>query len=114
MAALPKDRTPATRRHYAQLITKIMRLAVYPLKLIEHSPMPAGFLPSSRNNLAHGYLYPSEDAMLMGCPDVPLLRRMLYGFLAREGCRLGESLSLRWRDLDLERSVIALDEKQNG
>lgn len=112
MATLPKNRTPATRRHYAQLMTKIMRIAVYPLELIERSPLPVGFLPSSRNNKAFSYLYPSEDAMLMSCTDVPFLRRALYGFLAREGCRLGEALSLCWRDLDLQRGAISLDENK--
>jgi len=45
----------------------------------------------------------------MACSEVPFVRRLLYGFLAREGCRLGEALSLRWCDLDLERGVVRLD-----
>jgi integrase len=38
---------------------------------------------------------------------------MLYGFLAREGLRLGEALGLRWADIDLERAAIKLDENKS-
>ena len=111
MAALPEGRSSATRRHYAQLISKVLRIAVYPCEYIDRSPLPTGFLPSVKNNKAKSFLYPSEDAQLMAAPadKVPLPFRILYGFLAREGCRLGEALSLRWGDLDLDRGVIRLD-----
>jgi integrase len=109
MAKLPEGRTPATRRHYAQLISKVLRLAVYPLRLIERSPLPTGFLPSNKSTKATAWLYPAEDGALLACADVPLPHRVLYGLLAREGCRLGEALSLRWRDLDLARGVVTLD-----
>jgi len=133
MAAIPEGRSSATRRHYAQLISKVLKMAVYPCELIDRSPLPVGFLPAAKDNKAKSFLYPSEDATLLACPEVlpdlddngqqltdangqplnrpgvPLPFRVLYGFLAREGCRLGEALSLRWCDLDLERGVIRLD-----
>ena len=109
MASLPQDRTPQTRRHYGQTIAKVLRLAVYPCKLIERSPLPLGFLPCVRSTIAFGYLYPSEDSTLLACQRVPYDRRLLYAFLAREGCRLGEALALRWCDLDLERGSVRLD-----
>jgi integrase len=60
------------------------------------------------------YLYPDEDAKLLATPaqKVPLTHRVLYGFLAREGVRLGEALSLRWKDVDLTRGGITLDENK--
>lgn len=40
---------------------------------------------------------------------VPLIERLLYGILAREGLRVSELLSLTWGDVDLERGVLTLD-----
>ena len=112
MKALPSELSSASRRQYAQLISKVLRLAVYPCKLIERSPLPIGFLPTVRAQKITAYLYPDEDTKLMACEAVPRLHRLLYGLLAREGLRLGEALSLRWKDIDLDRGVIALDENK--
>jgi integrase len=60
----------------------------------------------------HAYLYPAEDAALMASGAVPLARRLLWGFLIREGCRVSEALALRWSDLDLERGAVRLDENK--
>jgi integrase len=43
---------------------------------------------------------------------VPILRRVFYGFLAREGMRSSEALGLSWDDLDLKRGVVRLDENK--
>ncbi len=112
MASLPDGRRPATRRHYGQLIARVLKMAVYPCRLIERSPIPAGFLPKSGARPAFGFLYPSEDAALLACEDVPLGLRLLYGFLAREGLRLSEALGLTWRDFDLVRGVVTLDKNK--
>ena len=111
MRALPAGvRTSGARRHYAQLLSRVLSLAVFPTRTIERSPIPRGFLPrSSANAKAKACLYPSEDAALLACTDVPLWRRMLWGVLAREGMREGEALKLTWADLDLERGVVRLD-----
>jgi integrase len=112
MAALDPDLASATRRQYAQLISKVLKLAVYPCKLIERTPLPVGFLPKVKTKKATAFLYPSEDAQLLACMKVPLARRVLYGFLAREGLRFGEATSLRWLDFDLVRGVVTLDENK--
>lgn len=112
MASLPEKLDPTTRRHYAGLISRLLRLAVYPCRIIPASPLPAGWLPRLKSTKAKAYLYPSEDRQLMGCKDVPLHRRMLWGFLAREGMRLGEALGLTWGDVDLERGAVRLDENK--
>jgi integrase len=71
-------------------------------------------------------LYPDEEALLLGGKsvqkgswgetgmrrDVPVLRRLCYGFLTREGMRTDEMASLRWRDVDLERGRVVLDENK--
>jgi integrase len=118
MADLDSELSSATRRQYAQLISKVLKLAVYPCKVIDRSPLPVGFLPKVKSRKATAWLYPSEDAALMSCvptaekPGVPLARRVLYGFLAREGLRIGEATSLQWRDFDLVRGVVTLDKNK--
>jgi len=127
MASLPEvnPRTkrplaPATRRHVAQVISRVMHLAVYPGKWRPASPIPKGWLPSLPPRKAKECLYPNEDAQLLAgrsvevgksgpLPDVPLLRRLAYGFLAREGMRTDEMARLRWRDLDLEHGRVNLE-----
>jgi integrase len=111
MRALPEGLTSATRRQYAQALSKVLRLAAYPLRLIPASPLPPGWLPKVKSNLAKSYLYPAEDARLMASA-VPFERRLLWGFLAREGMRLGEALALQWRDLDLARGAVRIDENK--
>lgn len=113
MAALPKAaKASATRRQYAQILAKLCHLAVYPLKLIAASPLPRGFLPKVKRTKATAWLYPIEESKLLACVNVPLERRVLYGFLAREGLRCGEALRLAWSDLDLTRGVVRLDKNK--
>lgn len=116
MAALPKRaKKSATRRHYAQLIHRVLELAVYPCKLIAANPLPKSFMPKIGKPPAFSYLYPDEDAALLKCQkdEVPLCYRVLWGFLAREGCRTSEAAAMRLgHELDLERGVCSLDENK--
>jgi integrase len=114
MAALPAGLSSSTRRQYAQVIGRLLALAVYPLELIPVSPLPRGFLPKVTRAKATAWLYPADDAKLLACPAVPLARRVLYGFLAREGLRCDEALSLTWADVDLVRGVVRLDENKTN
>lgn len=100
-----------SRRHVAQLITRVMALCVFPMRIIKTSPIPKGFLPK-RARKAGSFLYPDEDAALLGRGDVPLVHRVLIGFLVREGARTGEAVRLEWSDLDLERGVVNLDKNK--
>lgn len=111
MRHLPeRARRPATRRQYAQLISRVMALAVYPCRYIAASPLPRGFMPRVGKPPAFSYLYPSEDTMLLSHAPIPIGRRVLWGFLDREGCRSGEAVALRVGiDVDLERGVVKLD-----
>jgi integrase len=114
MAAIPNGRTPATRRHYGQLIARLLNMAVFACELTERYPLPPGFLPKIGPRPALSYLYPAEDARLLACKDIPLTLRLLYGFLAREGLRLGEALELRWQDINFEHGTIRLERTKTG
>jgi integrase len=128
MANLPeRARRPATRRQYAQVLHRVLELAVFPCRYLTASPLPRGFMPKIGKPPAFPYLYPDEDAALLAWtaeraaaagvtaerPGIPLVRRLLWGFLAREGCRTSEALGLRvGMDVDLARGVVRLDENK--
>jgi len=112
MRSLPPELSSGSRRHIAQLISRILRLAVYPGRIIEQSPIPKGFLPKPHSSRAQAWLYPAEESRLLAKTSVPLSHRLLYGVLAREGMRTSEAGLLTWGDLDLERGAIALDENK--
>ncbi len=109
MRSLPPGLERATRRQYAQLVSRVLSLAAYPCRIIDASPIPRGFLPKLGPAKARSFLYPDEDRQLLACAAVPFGHRVLYGFASREGMRKGELEALSWRDLDLERGRLRLD-----
>ena len=112
MANLPAKLSPGTRRHIAQVMSRLMHLAVYPGKWIQVTPIPRGWLPRPGGDKAKECLYPDEDRALMACPGVPLLRRLAYGVLDREGLRTDELARLTWADVDLVHNRLDLDENK--
>jgi hypothetical protein len=50
-----------SRRHIAGTIARVFRMAVYPCRYIEASPLPKGFLPRANSRKALTYLYPAND-----------------------------------------------------
>ncbi|MCL2776620.1 MAG: site-specific integrase [Polyangiaceae bacterium] len=115
MAGIPAERSDGTRRQVAQVLRRGLALAVYPCRYRKDQPIPQGWLPKVKSNKAKECLYPDEDRALLACaptdshPGVPLLRRLAYGLLAREGMRADELARIEWRDVDLERGRIDLD-----
>jgi integrase len=113
MRRIPSGLSSATHRHVAQVLNRVLKLAVYPSQLLARSPLPQGFLPRIKRAHAFTYLYPAEDAAVLACTtDVGLVHRLLYGFLAREGMRVTEAKQLDWRDVDLHRGLVHLDENK--
>lgn len=102
----------ASRRQVMQAVNRLFVLAVYPAKLLPANPLPKGFLPKSDTSKAKSYVYPDEDAKLLACREIPLVKRLFYGLLAREGFRVSELLSLTLSDLDLERGAVHLDQNK--
>ena len=71
---------------------------------------PGGYLPKKKGGRAKVYLYPAEDRKLLGCTTIPLVLRLFYGMLTREGLRVGELAGLEVSDFDLENGILVLDE----
>jgi integrase len=109
LSKLPRKLARGTRRQYAQIIGRVLRLAVFPLRVIEHSPLPDGWVPRGSTQRAFSFLYPSEDAQLMKCVEIELELRLLYGLLAREGLRISEALRMTWDTVDTTVGVVRLD-----
>jgi len=115
MRKLPDDaKRPATRRGYGQVLSRVLALAVYPLRHIAASPLPKNFLPKSGKAPAFAWLYPAEDAILMAHTETPLAWRVFFGWCHREGPRAEEGMLYRVRDFDLERGVCSIDVNKTG
>jgi integrase len=117
IAKLPSALKKATRRHVAQLVSRVLRLAVF-TDTLKVSPLPPGWLPKApkAESIAKESLLPSEEAKLLTGRDadgktvVPLGYRVAYAFLHREGMRKGEARALVWGDVHLANGVVSLDE----
>jgi integrase len=114
MRILPPSLSGTTRRHYMQVISRLLQLAVYPLRLIPATPLPRGFLPKLSAKKAKAWLYPAEDAALMASTKTPIVERLYYGTLAREGFRASELLDVQRRDIDFTRGVFTLDRNKTN
>jgi len=109
MANVPEGKASATRRLIAQVMRRVLALAVYPARHRTDLPIPRGWLPKAKDDKAKDCLYPEDDRKLLRCTGVPLVRRLMYGVLSREGLRTDECASLRWKDLNLGVGRIRLD-----
>lgn len=112
MANIPEALSDGSRRHVAQIIRKVLKFAVYPCRYRQDNPIPEDWVPKVSSKKAKECLYPDEDAKLLAHREIPLARRLAYGFLAREGMRVDELSRLTWRDVDLERGRVDLDENK--
>lgn len=114
MLALPAHLAPGTRRQVAQVVAKVLALAVYPLKARAANPIPRGWLPRVPKSSQRKQEIPHSDEhdAFLACPVVPFALRLFCGFTAREMMRHDEAERLTWADLDLERGLVRLDENK--
>lgn len=105
-------------RHVAQILHRVMRLAVYPARLLKSSPFPPGWLPPIVAIKERGYLFPIEEAKMLGAAEIPLVWRLFFGFLSREGLRRQNAATLEWTNLALDASEtvghLVLDRTKSG
>ena len=73
MAKLPAELAPRTRKLVAQCMRKVLSLAVYPGRYITANPIPREWMPKipKSANKAKAFLYPEEDAKLLGARRCP-------------------------------------------
>ena len=102
----------ATMRQILQVVRRVLGFAVAPLMILDAQPIQRGDIPTARSTKAKSFIYPDEDAKLLGCTKVPVVRRLFFGTLDREGFRPKEAVLLCWRDVDLERGVVSLDKNK--
>lgn len=108
LRGLPEKMARSTKAKVLSKVHRLLDLAVYPARYLPANPMPAGLKPRF-NRPAFVYLYPAEEAALLGCRAVDVRRRLAYGLAARAGMRIGEVVGLRWGAVDLERGALRLD-----
>jgi integrase len=108
MVALSPDLAPATRRQVACIIARVLKLAVFPLRLRDASPIPPGWLPRVGTQKKQAMLSPTEGDRFVAS-SAPLPVRIFVGFLAREGMRREEAERLTWGDVDLSAGLVRLD-----
>jgi integrase len=105
-------------RHVAQVMHRLLRLAVYPARVLAQSPFPPGWLPGPNEAKEKSYVFPSEDAAFLANTRMPLVRRLLVGFCNREGPRKENARTIEWSNLTLEfddgAGHITLDKTKNG
>ena len=104
MAALPTNRVKrsTTRRHVAQIMNRVLNLAVMPLGLIKHNPLPEGYLPRIDKGKMYTCLFPHEETKLLACKEVDEAFRLFFGILDREGMRVSELVDSEWWQWNLE------------
>lgn len=86
----------ANRRQIAQIMGRLMHLAVNPGGLIKASPLPRGWLPKVTKRRYYSCLYPREEATFLAHAEIPEVFRLFCGVLDREGMRLSMLLDSDW------------------
>jgi integrase len=102
MRAVPAGRSARTVQAFAQIIRRVLRIAVE-IGAVDKWPLkPTNKLPklSAKDQKIFTFLYPSEDAQLLACDDAPFAFRVLWGFIVREGLRISEAVRIRWEHID--------------
>jgi integrase len=114
MQSLDPSLAPATRRAVAQVMNRVVNLAIYPLKLVAANPLPRGWMPRIPKGAQRKQEVPHPDELdrFVGSEAAPLLVRLFVGFVAREGMRHEEAEGLTWADVDLDRKIVRLDENK--
>lgn len=104
----------ANRRQVAQVMGRLMHLAVLPGQLIKASPLPRGWLPKITKRRHYSCLYPREEALLLAHAETSEAFRLFCGILNREGMRLTELLDSDWWQWNLEVGSFTVMKTKTG
>lgn len=100
--ARAKAKTDSTFKQYSQVARRVLKIAVE-LRIIPAWPLSAVCkLPKIAKGSApeFPFLYPEEYTRLVRCEKIRFEYRVLWGFIIKEGPRLGEVFRIRWEHLD--------------
>lgn len=113
MGALSPELGVSTRRQIAQVLNRVVKLAVYPLRLLPTSPLPSGWMPRiPKERKKQEMPYPVEVDTFVSSDVPPLYVRLFVGFCAREGMRHEEAESLTFGDVDIEAGLISTEQNK--
>ena len=105
---------PATCNHYLKLMKRALNLAIQ-WEIIE-GPNPAvGIQQFREENMVENYLTDDELKRFVNVLHTDANRNVcnIILLLLQSGCRVGEILSLRWTDCDLNNRVIRIAAKNS-
>lgn len=113
MAKLPVKLSPASRRHVAQIMVRLMNLAAL-RQIVTASPLPRGWLPRIKGRKHYSCLYPREESMLLAQRDIAEVFRLFCGILNREGMRLSELWDSEWWQWNLDEGTFLATKTKTG
>jgi len=106
---------PSTRRKYETIVRMCLEFAVYPLRLIDASPIPRkGFVARAGKPPQFQFIYPAEEARLVGDTQHALIERAYLAWMFRNGGRAREGLAARWRQIDFTHGGFTLPTNKTG
>jgi integrase len=106
---IPKGSSGPTRRQYVRELRRILKFAVEPLRLVDHTVSVTVPKRQKGEGQIFSFLYPHEERMLSGCQAIPIEWRFLYAFLFRNGTRVSETVQITWDHIDLVTGDLHLD-----
>lgn len=78
------------------------------LRVLKVDPTAGVLPPNGGPDREQAALYPDELVTLLGCPLVPVVRRVTYALAVYTGCRLSELGRVRPEDVDLEHELVTV------
>lgn len=102
----------ATRFQVYQAMRRLFDLAVKPGRLRTDNPVSRDMRPRRDKPKLYSFLYPSEVLAVLGCRDVPLVRRVHYALAVYTGLRKGSLHELTFDGIDFaNRTLTSLHSK---
>jgi hypothetical protein len=106
MGNLPeRAKSDGAKRHYAQVIMRVMRLAKK-CRLLKtwHLDGVEVWKVEKKNRPVFTCLFPADLDKLLPCPELEYKWRMLWGFMIWESPRIGYLPSVTWADVETDGS----------
>jgi integrase len=104
----------ATKFQLYQVLKRLFDLAIKPGRLRTDNPVSVDLRPRRDAPKLYGYLYPDEFVALLGCTDVPLVRRVHYALAVYTGLRKGSLRSLTCGSVDPKHCTLTSLESKTG